>query len=62
MGGQQTVDKRRLMLLGRLATGSILDLGCHDLPNPYLSKAIGITGQPLLAIYSLSQEVCHLIT
>lgn len=34
-------DKKRLALLGNLATGFVLDVGCHDLLNPHLSNAVG---------------------
>jgi SAM-dependent methyltransferase len=35
------VDKKRLKLLGRLARGRILDVGCHDVQNPYLTRVTG---------------------
>ena len=34
-------DKRRLKLFGQLSRGDVLDVGCHDLQNPYLVDAIG---------------------
>ena len=34
-------DKKRLVLLGKLAYEEVLDGGCHDLQNPYLKSSIG---------------------
>lgn len=34
-------DKKRLALLGSLARGEVLDIGCHHAQNPYLRKAVG---------------------
>ena len=39
--GDEIPDKRRLQLLGKLASGEVLDVGCHDVQNPYLASAIG---------------------
>lgn len=35
------VDSNRLKLLGRLASGATLDVGCQELQNPYLVNAVG---------------------
>ena len=37
----QLPDKKRLTLLGRLASGAVLDVGCHDVQNPHLQDAVG---------------------
>jgi SAM-dependent methyltransferase len=34
-------DKYRLKLLAKLASGEVLDVGCHDVQNPYLARAVG---------------------
>ena len=34
-------DKKRLKLLGKLAHGEVLDVGCHDVQNPFLNNVIG---------------------
>jgi len=34
-------DKKRLVLLGKLGYGEVLDVGCHDLQNPYLKNGVG---------------------
>jgi len=34
-------DKKRLVLLGKLAYGEVLDVGCRGLQNPYLKNAVG---------------------
>ena len=34
-------DRKRLALLGKLAYGEILDVGCHDIQNPHLINAVG---------------------
>ena len=34
-------DKRRLKLLAKLADGEVLDVGCHDVQNPYLQGVVG---------------------
>lgn len=34
-------DQRRLKILGKMAYGDVLDVGCHDVQNPYLRRAIG---------------------
>lgn len=33
-------DKKRLQLLGKMATGEILDIGCHDIQNPFLPSGV----------------------
>jgi 2-polyprenyl-3-methyl-5-hydroxy-6-metoxy-1,4-benzoquinol methylase len=35
-------DKKRLKLLGSLATGDVLDIGCHDVQNAYLKNVVGL--------------------
>jgi len=34
-------DRKRLKLLAKLASGIVLDVGCHDLQNPYLDDVVG---------------------
>ncbi len=34
-------DRHRLKLLASLADGNVLDVGCHDVQNPYLRPATG---------------------
>ncbi len=34
-------DKKRLRLLGQLARGNVLDIGCHHVQNPHLVDAVG---------------------
>ncbi len=39
---RQVLDSRRLRLLARLSHGHILDVGSHDMQNPFLTDAVGI--------------------
>jgi SAM-dependent methyltransferase len=34
-------DKKRLERLAKLAHGEVLDVGCHDVQNPYLKGVVG---------------------
>jgi len=34
-------DKRRLKLVAKLAHGKVLDVGCHDVQNPFLDGVVG---------------------
>jgi len=58
-------DKRRLKLLGRLAYGDVLDVGCHDVQNPFLEDVVGFdlrTPSKLQSNYKrFVQGNCHAI-
>jgi len=34
-------DRKRLKLIAKIASGEVLDVGCHDVQNPYLNGVVG---------------------
>ncbi len=43
-------DQKRLKLLAKLASGEILDVGCHDVQNPYLNGVVGFDIEKPLSV------------